>query len=113
MMEPVSEAEKAFVVKSNMAPLFDDMAAAVLKDKPENIPAYLIDWLGKVLPISMMEPVSEAEKAFVVKSNMEPLFDDMAAAVLKDKPENIPAYLIYWLGKVCTPPPPLVIATPL
>ena len=48
MMAAVSEADKVFVVKSDMASLFDDMAAAVLKDKPENLLAYLVDLLGKV-----------------------------------------------------------------
>ena len=37
------------MVKSNMAPRFDHMAVAVLEDKPENIPGYLVAWLGKCM----------------------------------------------------------------
>ena len=43
----------------------------------------------------------DSYQAFVVKSDMAPRSDDMAAAVLEDKPKNILGHLVNWLGKVC------------
>jgi len=97
MMGAVSEADKAFVVKSNMASLFDDMAAAVLKDKPENIPAYLVDWLGK---LSEYIKRGEDSQSYNTKHDVDGILQRLREEVLKKQPEQPLPYMASKLGNM-------------
>ena len=40
---------KNYILDVGMAQLFDEMAAAILRDRPRDLKGYLLEWLKKVL----------------------------------------------------------------